>query len=109
MSAGSEQERTEARDLIQNQARFYLKSMYSAVGVSDSRYFEGLFRGFIHGLGFAGVIPRETECHITKIDFSEMKKRRAYVFVKQMLNDGFETIDSGQLPFLDEFLRVSNE
>lgn len=94
-------ERTEAQKRLVKKAKDYIRSIYENLGTLDFRYFDGCFRGFIHALGTAEIINHETEFNICKIDFCELKKRRALVMVDFMLDSGFEAIQNGQKSLFD--------
>ncbi|MBQ4437488.1 hypothetical protein II898_01300 [bacterium] len=91
------EERKEARFI--SKAQGYIKKIYESMGSSDQptdqNYFDGCFRGFVHALGEAGLITREYEFNLCKIDFKELKKRQALVMCKLYLSDGFAAVRNG--------------
>ncbi|MDO4628522.1 MAG: hypothetical protein Q4C70_05020 [Planctomycetia bacterium] len=97
----------EAQKKIIDKSREYIENVFYYMDKVDFRYFDGAFRGYIHGLGDAGVIPRQTEYNICKIDFREDKRslRRFYVSVRQQLQDGFREIETGQINGFDKLYK----
>ena len=87
------EERKEARFI--SKAQEYIKKIYESFGSTDYYYFDGAFRGFVHALGEAGLITREYEFNLCKIDFMTLKKRQAVVMCKLYLSDGFAAVRNG--------------
>lgn len=91
---------------IVQKALGYVKSFYDPSEFFRRPYFEGCLRGFIHALGEMKFIPRQTEYHICAVDFYILKKRRACVLVRLMLEEGFDVSYSGTMSEFEELFGI---
>lgn len=78
-----------SQEVIIKRIKNYLIEIYRTSVYTRRQYSLGAYRGYVHGLGDAGIIPRTTEYTVCAQDFDSLTFRRANVTVVFLLKEGF--------------------
>ena len=93
-----------SQEVIIKRIKNYLIEIYRTSVFTKRNYALGAYRGYVHGLGDAGVIPRTTEYIISGQDFENLTFRKANVTVIFLLKEGFLMKEGGQAFVNDDLI-----